>query len=270
MLKNITIGQYFPGSSPLHRADPRIKIILTLVFMVVIFLINSFFGYLTLALFTLMSIFISGIPISYTLKGLKPILIIIIFAALINFFTVPGTAVVNFKVFGIYIRITQEGLIEGAKIAFRLILLITGASLLTLTTTPILLTDGMEKLMQPLKKIKVPAHEIAMMMTIALRFIPTLLEETDKIMKAQAARGADFDTGSLVARAKSFIPVLIPLFISAFRRADELATAMEARCYRGSEGRTKMKQLKLGIVDLQVSAALAVFTAAIIYLEYFL
>ncbi len=270
MLINITTGQYFPGNSPLHRTDPRVKIILTFVFMVIVFLINSYYGYLILSFFTLLSIIVSGIPFQYTLKGLKPVLIIIILATIINIFTIPGTTLVQFGFLGISLKITHEGLIEGAKIALRLVFLITGASLLTLTTTPILLTDGMEKLMQPLKIIGVPAHEIAMMMSIALRFIPTILEETDKIMKAQAARGADFDTGNIFKKAKSFIPVLVPLFVSAFRRSDELATAMEARCYRGGEGRTKMKQLKFGNVDLKVSAVMIIFTAAIIYLEYLL
>lgn len=264
MIRDITIGQYFPGESSLHRADPRIKIILTLLFMVLIFLVNTFFGYLLVALFTTLIIVISGIPFKYTLKGLKPVIIIILFAAAINIFTVPGRTIFEYG----FIHPTYEGVIEAFKITFRLILLISGASLLTLTTTPILLTDGMEKLMEPMKKVGVPTHEIAMMMSIALRFIPTLLEETEKIIKAQSARGADFDTGNIMQRAKSFIPVLVPLFVSAFRRADELATAMEARCYRGSEGRTRMKQLRLSKVDLKVSAVMIVFSAAVLYLQY--
>ncbi|MCG8400000.1 MAG: energy-coupling factor transporter transmembrane protein EcfT [Firmicutes bacterium] len=264
MIKDITIGQYFPGDSPLHRADPRVKILLTLVFMVLVFLINTYMGYILLSLFTLTVIIMSEIPLKYTLKGLRPVLFIIAIAALINIFTVPGKYLVDYG----FLHISYEGILEAVKITFRLTLLIIGASLLTLTTTPILLTDGVEKLMEPLKRIGVPAHEIAMMMTIALRFIPTLLEETDKIMKAQAARGADFDTGNIIERAKSFVPVLVPLFVSAFRRADELATAMEARCYKGSEGRTRMKQLKLGTVDFQVSAVMILFGAVVLYLQY--
>lgn len=264
MIKDITIGQYYPGNSILHRSDPRSKLLLTFAFMIVVFLINSYLGFLSTALFMVIAIVLSGVPLKYTLKGLKPVLFIIVFAAVINIFTTPGTAVFKLG----FIRITYEGLDQTAKMALRLTLLIMGASLLTLTTTPILLTDGMEKLMAPLKKIRFPAHEIAMMMTIALRFIPTLLEETDKIMKAQAARGADFDTGNIIQRAKSFVPVLVPLFISAFRRADELATAMEARCYRGSEGRTRMKQLKFTKSDFGIMSATLLFMTCILVLQY--
>lgn len=265
MIKDITIGQYIPGDSMLHRSDPRVKILLTFLFMIVIFFINTFMGFLILSLFTLMITIGSGIPLKYTLKGLKPVLIIVIFAAVINIFTVPGTSIVQY---GFLSRITYEGVSMAVKMALRLILLIMGASLLTLTTTPISLTDGIEKLMNPLKRVGIPAHEIAMMMTIALRFIPTLLEETDKIMKAQAARGADFDTGNLIQRAKSFVPVLVPLFVSAFRRADELASAMEARCYRGSEGRTRMKQLRLTTVDFKISVIMVAFSAGVLLLQY--
>lgn len=265
MIKDITLGQYIPGSSYLHRTDPRVKIVATFAYMLVLFLIDSFIGYGIFTLFTLAVIISTDIPLKYTLKGLKPILFIIVFTAVINiFFNNQGTPVFELG----FIRITAEGLILTAKMIIRLSLLVISASLLTLTTTPILLTDGIEKLMNPLKKLGVPVHEMAMMMTIALRFIPTLLEETDKIMKAQSARGADFDTGNLVQRAKSFIPVLIPLFVSAFRRADELATAMESRCYRGSEGRTRMKQLKLERVDFVVSAGLVLFMGGLLFLEY--
>jgi len=264
MIKDITLGQYFPGDSLLHRADPRVKIILTFAYMIIIFLINTYMGFLILSLFTILAIVSSDIPVSYTLKGLKPVVIIIVFAAVINIFTTGGTPIFEYG----FVRVTYEGVSLAVKMALRLSLLIVGASLLTLTTTPILLTDGIEKLMQPLKIIGVPAHEIAMMMTIALRFIPTLIEETDKIMKAQAARGADFDTGNLMQKAKSFIPVLVPLFISAFRRADDLATAMEARCYRGSIGRTRMKQLKFTKADLQVSFIFIVVVFVILYLQY--
>lgn len=264
MIKDITLGQYFPGESMLHRTDPRIKIILTLLYMTVLFLITDYAGFLSYILFTLIAIVAAGIPLSYTLKGLKPVMVIIIFTAVINIFTTKGEVFVDLKI----LQGTYEGLDIAVKMALRLALLITGASLLTLTTTPISLTDGLEKLMAPLKRINFPVHEIAMMMTIALRFIPTLLEETDKIMKAQAARGADFDTGNLLHRAKSFIPVLVPLFISAFRRADELAIAMEARCYRGSAGRTRMKQLKLTGVDLIMSLILLVFSAGVLFLQF--
>jgi energy-coupling factor transport system permease protein len=264
MIKDITLGQYFPGDSLLHRTDPRVKIILTFAYMITIFLINTYVGFLILTLFTLLVIISSNVPLSYTLKGLKPVVIIVVFAAVINIFTTGGTPLFEFG----FVRITYEGVSLAVRMALRLSLLIVGASLLTLTTTPILLTDGIEKLMQPLKVIGVPAHEIAMMMTIALRFIPTLLEETDKIMKAQSARGADFDTGNMMQKAKSFIPVLVPLFISAFRRADDLATAMEARCYRGSAGRTRMKQLKLTKADAQASIIFIAIVSVILYLQY--
>lgn len=264
MIKDITIGQYFPGDSLLHRTDPRVKIILTFVYMTILFMVTTFTGFLLYALFTLVAIVGSQIPLRYTLKGLKPVAFIVLFAAIINIFTIGGTPLIGFGP----VQITYEGIDIAAKMALRLSLLIVGASLLTLTTTPILLTDAIEKLMNPLKRIGIPAHEIAMMMTIALRFIPTLLEETDKIMKAQSARGADFDQGKLLDRAKSFVPILVPLFISAFRRADELALAMEARCYRGSEGRTRMKQLKLTVVDLIVSGILAFFSALILFLQW--
>lgn len=261
---DITIGQYVPGDSLLHKADPRVKIVLTVVFMIAIFIVHTYMGFVMLVLFTLLTVTGSNIPVKYAIKGLKPILFIVIFAALINIFTISGTPVFEYK----FIHITYEGIDTAAKMALRLVLLVTGASLLTFTTTPISLTDGIESLMKPLNKISVPVHEIAMMMTIALRFIPTLLEETNKIIKAQSSRGADFDTGNLVQKAKSFIPVLVPLFVSAFRRADELAIAMEARCYKGGEGRTRMKQLKLGKVDFQITAILLIFTASLIYLQY--
>lgn len=263
MIKDITIGQYIPGNSMLHSADPRVKIILTFIYMTVLFLVETFAGFFMFALFTLLAIVSSSIPLKYTLKGLKPVMFIVIFAAIVNIFTVPGTPIFEYG----FLKITYEGLEMAAKMALRLGLLIVGASLLTLTTTPILLTDAIEKLLGPLKRIGVPAHEIAMMMTIALRFIPTLLDETEKIMKAQSARGADFDTGNLMQRAKSFVPILVPLFISAFRRADELAMAMEARCYRGSEGRTRMKQLKLTILDFYITSIMVVFSAFVLYIQ---
>lgn len=265
MIRDITLGQYYPGNSLIHKTDPRVKIILTFLFMVVVVLIKSYAGFLMAGLFTLLVVVVSEVPIKYTLKGLKPVLVIIIFAGSINIFFTKGTPVTES---GILHFITYEGINAAVFMTLRITILIMGSFLLlTLTTTPIQLSDGMEKLMEPFKKIGIPAHEIAMMMTIALRFIPTLLEETDKIMKAQAARGADFDTGNLLQKAKSFIPVLIPLFVSAFRRADELATAMEARCYRGSVGRTRMKQLKLSWRDLVASVAMGIFLAAVLILQ---
>ncbi|MDD4188867.1 MAG: energy-coupling factor transporter transmembrane component T [Eubacteriales bacterium] len=260
MIGNITIGQYYPGSSIIHRVDPRVKIILTLIFMILVFVVSSPAGYALVTLFTMIAVFYSEVPIRYALKGLKPLLFIIIFVALINILTVKGETILFEYSF---IHISLEGILTAGKMCLRLILLVITASLMTLTTTPIMLTDGIEKLLGPLKYIRVPTHEIAMMMTIALRFIPTLMDETDKIMKAQAARGADFDTGNIVQKAKSFVPVLVPLFISAFRRADELATAMEARCYRGGEGRTRMKQLKLTKTDAVVSGFILIFIAAV-------
>ncbi len=227
-------------------------------------MIDTYWGYLSLTIFTAISVITSNIPIKFVLKGLKPILFIVIFAAIINVFTISGNPIFEFG----FLTPTYEGLDVAVKMAIRLFLLIIIASMLTYTTTPIALTDGIEKLLYPLKYIKVPVHEISMMMTIALRFIPTLLEETDKIIKAQSSRGADFENGSFIARAKSFIPVLIPLFISAFRRADELATAMEARCYRGSEGRTRMKQLNFTKNDVIIVLITTVFMAGILVVQY--
>ncbi|MDP4147312.1 MAG: energy-coupling factor transporter transmembrane component T [Bacillota bacterium] len=246
MIKDITIGQYVPGDSFVHKLDPRIKIILSFLFVIDLFLVNNFKGYIFIVVFTIVSIAVSKIHLRYIYKGLKPVFILVIFTAILNILMTGGsTLVFQWKIIKIY----QEGLVLAAFMVLRLVFLIIGTSLLTLTTSPIELTDGIEKLLNPLKKIKVPAHELAMMMTIALRFIPTLIDETDKIMKAQMARGAEFESGSIITRAKNMIPVLVPLFISSFRRADELAMAMEARCYRGGEGRTRMKQFVLGYRD---------------------
>lgn len=261
MMTNITIGQYIPGDSIIHRADPRTKIIMSIVFMVMIFMVNTFWTFTAMTLFVILVVVVSGVPVRYTLKGLKPLLLIIVFTTVINIFSTKGTPISNVFPFK---HITYEGLILVVRLVLRLALIIVSSSLLTFTTTPILLTDGIEKLMNPFKRIGIPAHELAMMMSIALRFIPTLLEETDKIMKAQAARGADFDTGNLVQRAKSFVPVLVPLFISAFRRADELATAMEARCYRGGVGRTRMHQLKFTDADYKIVIAATTFFAGLL------
>jgi len=259
MIKDITIGQYVPGNSFVHKLDPRIKILLSLVYIVDLFLVNNFKGYIFIVLFTILVIFISKVHISYIYKGLKPIFILIIFTGAINILMTPGkgTAIFHWN----FINIYKEGLILAAFMSIRLIFLIIGTSIVTLTTSPIELTDGIEKLLNPMKKIGVPAHELAMMMTIALRFIPTLIDETDKIMKAQMARGADIDSGNIFNKAKSLVPILVPLFISSFRRADELAMAMEARCYRGGEGRTRMKKLIITSKDY-----VAVFSMCVLVL----
>lgn len=242
MIKDITIGQYVPGDSFVHKLDPRIKIAISIIFIIDLFIINQYFGYIFVLLFLAAAIIESKISVRFMFNGIRPMLILLIIMAILNIFMTPGKQLVCS--YGI-IKIYREGLDLAGFMILRLIFLIMGTSLLTLTTSPIELTDGLEKLMNPLKKIGVPAHELAMMMSIALRFIPTLIEETDKIMKAQMARGADFETGNLFQRAKSLIPVLVPLFISSFRRADELAMAMEARCYRGGDNRTRMKVLSL-------------------------
>jgi len=242
MIKDITIGQYIPGESFIHKLDPRFKILISILFIVDLFLVNNFKGYLYILIFILAIILISKLSFKYIYNGLKPILILLLITAILNIFMTSGKELLfQWKFISIY----KEGLIIAAFMIVRLVFLIMGTSILTLTTSPIELTDGIENLLNPFKKIGLPAHELAMMMTIALRFIPTLMDETDKIMKAQMARGADFESGNLISRAKSLIPILVPLFISSFRRADELAMAMESRCYKGGEGRTRMKQLKI-------------------------
>ena len=266
MLKDITLGQYFPGNSVIHRLDPRSKLIVVILYIVALFIAKSWISYGLLLLFLLTCIRVSGIPPKAIVRGMKPLVVILVFTGVLNlFYSEGGRVLVQFWIF----TITTEGLKRAIFMVGRILMLITGTFLLTYTTSPICLTDGLESLMNPLKKIHVPVHELAMMMCIALRFIPTLIEETDKIMNAQKARGADFETGSIVERAKALVPVLVPLFISAFRRADELATAMECRCYQGGEGRTKMKLLRftrwdydaflVGIALIVVSAALASF-----------
>jgi len=241
MIRDITLGQYYPGNSWIHKLDARIKIIWTFVYIISLFLIKDFWGYISI-LFTLgLIIGISGVPLKFILKGLKPIFLIIAFTFIINMFMTEGRPLLEIG----FLTITREGLYNAVFMGTRLILLIIGSSLLTLVTKPINLTDGIEKLLNPWRRIGLPAHELAMMMTIALRFIPTLLEETDKIMKAQMARGADFESGNIMNRAKSLIPLLVPLFISAFRIAQDLAMAMEARCYRGGDNRTRMNGMKL-------------------------
>ncbi|MGL5614862.1 MAG: energy-coupling factor transporter transmembrane component T family protein [Sarcina sp.] len=241
MIKDITIGQYIPGKSYVHKLDPRTKILITLLFVIDLFVINKFYGYIFIILFLGAAVLLSKVPVKYLYNGLKPIFILIIITAIFNVFMIKGgTLLWEWK----FLHIYSQGIRTAVFMILRLVFLIMGTSLLTLTTSPIELTDGIENLLGPLKKIGFPAHELAMMMTIALRFIPTLIDETDKIMKAQKARGADFESGNLIQKAKSLVPLLVPLFISSFRRADELAMAMEARCYRGGTGRTRMKQLK--------------------------
>jgi len=246
MLKGITIGQYYPGDSFIHRLEPRVKIGLITAYVVFLFLLGTALGYLTMMLVSLTVIFIARLPLKLLLRGLRPLFFIIGFTLLLHiFFTKGGDVLVQWGRF----TIESDGLFTGLMMAWRLILLVTTTSLLTLTTSPIALTDAIEGILSPLRPIGVPAHELAMMMTIALRFIPTLLEEAEKIMKAQMARGADFESGSIVKRAKAMIPLLVPLFISSFRRADDLALAMEARCYRGGKGRTRMKVPKVKGTD---------------------
>lgn len=264
MIGNITLGQYIPGESLLHRADPRIKIVLIFILMMVLFFIESIAGYLAFIMFTITMLVNTRVSMRYILKSVKPVLIILILTALLNIFTIPGEVIFQYK----FISISQEGIIVAIKMAVRLVMLILIASVLTLTTTPMDLTDGLERLMKPLNRLKVPVHEIAMMMSIALRFIPTLMEETEKIMKAQASRGADFDTGNIFERVKSFIPILVPLFVSSFKRADDLAMAMESRCYKGSHGRTRMKQMKLKSIDYYIVAFNSLFIGVLLIYEY--
>lgn len=263
MLKDITIGQYYPVDSPIHRLDPRVKILFTFIFMTSLFIINTFFPYGVIALFLLYTIHRSKIPLKYMLKGIKPLWILLLLTFAINAMLTPGRILWSFH----FLKVTEEGLRQGVFMFFRLIFLIVGTSLLTLATSPIELTDGIEKLLNPLKRFKVPAHELAMMMTIALRFIPTLLDETDKIMKAQMARGADFESKNMIKRAKSLIPLLVPLFISAFRRADELAMAMESRCYRGGEGRTRMNEICFDQKDYIACAVIGIYLILIVGLR---
>lgn len=244
-LKDITLGQYFPGNSPIHRLDPRAKLVALILYIVALFLAEWFITYAIMLAVLIVVVAVSTVKPKALLRGMKPILILLIFTAVLNMFYTPGRALVSFWIF----TITYEGIIHAFFMVVRIMMLISCTFLLTYTTSPLALTDGLEGLLSPLKKIKVPVHELAMMMSIALRFIPTLIEETDKIMSAQRARGADFDSGNLIQKAKALIPLLVPLFISAFRRADELATAMECRCYHGGTGRTRMNQLRFRPAD---------------------
>ena len=266
MLKDITLGQFFPGKSPIHRMDPRTKLILTVVYIVALFLAENWLSYLVMMVFLVSCVKISSIPPKSIVRGMKPLVFILMFTAILNlFYTDGGIVLVRLG----SLAITTEGLKRAFFMIWRIMMLISGTFLLTYTTSPISLTDGLESLLNPLKKIHVPVHELAMMMSIALRFIPTLIEETDKIMNAQKARGADFENGSIIDRAKALVPVLVPLFISAFRRADELATAMECRCYQGGEGRTKMKLLRYSRVDIQAFGICACLVAAVVTLAAF-
>lgn len=263
MLRDITLGQYFPGNSVAHRLDPRTKILLVVIYIVTLFQAEGWIGYGLVTVVTLLCMAASKIKPASMFKGVKPMLFIIILTALLNIFYTQGTPILPGWI------ITWEGIARAVQMMLRIILLISGTFLLTYTTSPIALTDGLEILMSPLKKLKVPVHEMTMMMSMALRFIPTLISETDKIMSAQKARGADFETGSIVQRAKALLPILVPLFVSAFKRADELAVAMESRCYHGGEGRTRMKQLKMQKRDYIALILGIVFLAIMIALKRF-
>ena len=255
MLKDITLGQYFPGNTVVHRLDPRTKLLMVVVYIVALFLAKWWVSYGVMLAFLVTAVVLSRIKPKALFRGLKPLIVIMVFTALINLFYSDGEVLVKFWIF----RITREGIMQAAFLVLRIMMLVTGTFLLTYTTSPIALTDGMESLLSPLKKLHFPVHELSMMMSIALRFIPTLIEETDKIISAQKARGADFESGNIFRRAKALVPILVPLFVSAFRRADELATAMECRCYHGDEGRTKLKQLHYrarDIITLLLGAAL--------------
>lgn len=265
MLNDITFGQFYPSDSFVHKMDPRFKLVIMFAFIIILFVINSFAGYIAAGIFVLLSIIMSKVPIKLLAKNLKPLWFVFIFMFALNlFFTRTGNVVFNVWI----IKITDDGIIKAIVMLVRLIMLIFFTGLLTLTTSPISLTVGIESLFGPLKKIKFPVHEMAMMMTIALRFIPTLIEETDKIMKAQMARGASFDTGNIMQKVKSMIPLFIPLFVSAFRRADELALAMTSRCYRGGEGRTRMTPLKVTANDYIASIMSLLFCGAMIAFEF--
>ena len=259
MLGNITLGQFFPGTSFLHMMDPRAKILATMIFIMAVFFADSVVGYGIVAAFTMLCFVVARLPVRVLWLSVKPLWVIIVFTLAIHVFMTPGEVLYEYG----FLTVTREGLATGSQMAGRLVFLILFSSLLTYTTSPIRLTDGIEHLLNPFRRFGVPAHELAMMMTIALRFIPTLLEETDRIMKAQAARGADFVTGNIVRRARNMVPLMVPLFISAFRRADELATAMESRCYRGGDNRTRMKELKVTWRDYVGTAAVVVATLAV-------
>lgn len=270
MLKDITLGQYFPGKSVIHQMDPRAKLIMLIVYIVALFMAVSWFSYGLMLVFLLTIIKISTIPFKSIIRGLKPLVFILVFTGILNLFFTEGKNLLPESWFiAKYVSISEEGILRAIFMLARITMLIMGTFLLTYTTSPISLTDGLESLLGPLKKIRVPVHELAMMMCIALRFIPTLIEETDKIMSAQKARGADFETGSLMERVRALVPILVPLFISAFRRADELATAMECRCYQGGDGRTKMKLLRFRLWDYEAFLVGVLLIAGVCVLRYF-
>ena len=260
MIRDITLGQYYPANSVLHRLDPRVKLVATLIYVISLFLFQSFTGYIVATVFLVSIIALSHVPVRFIFKGLKAVFILLIITAILNVFLTPGRELVSFW----KITITIEGVKLAAFMIIRLVYLIIGSSIMTLTTTPSSLTDGLEKGLGWMKFMKVPVHEIAMMMSIALSFIPILMEETDKIIKAQQARGADFESGNLIKRARALVPILVPLFVSAFRRANDLALAMESRCYRGGEGRTKLHPLKYKKRDAIAYLVLIAYLAAII------
>lgn len=264
MLKDVTLGQFFPGDSFVHKLDPRTKLVFLIVYIVALFTASNWISYGLILAFLVLTIIVSKIPIKSIVSGMKPLVFILIFTGVLNiFFTAGETVLVSFWIF----TVSVEGIVRAIFMMARILMLITGTFLLTYTTSPIALTDGLESLLSPLKKLKMPVHELSMMMCIALRFIPTLIEETDKIMSAQKARGADFETGNLLQRVKALVPILVPLFIGAFRRADELATAMECRCYQGGDGRTKMKLLRYHRGDLQAFVIGVLLLAAVIVLH---
>lgn len=265
MIRDITIGQYYPVDSPIHKLDPRVKLIGTMAFIFSLFTFNNFFGYIVVVIFVAGVIKVSKVPFKFIVKGLKAIVILLLFTVTFNMFLTPGKELFRIG----FLKITEEGFRSAIFMGIRLVFLIIGSSLMTFTTTPNHLTDGLERVLGPLKKIKVPVHEISMMMSIALRFIPILLEETDKIMKAQMARGADFESGGIMKRAKNLIPLLVPLFVSAFRRANDLAMAMEARCYNGGEGRTKMNPLKYHKLDMAAYLVIVLYFAVLIGVNIF-
>ena len=261
MLKDITLGQYFPGDSVIHRMDPRMKLILTIAYIVGVFMVGNLPGYALALAFLYLIVRVAGISFKYLVKGVRPLRFIILFTFVLNLFFVQGET----PIFTIgFFTLTREALHNAIFFALRLVFLVMGTSVLTLTTSPVQLTDGLERLLRPLQRFHFPAHELAMMMTIALRFIPTLLEETDKIQKAQMARGADFETGNLIARAKAMIPLLVPLFVSAFRRANDMAMALEARCYRGGDHRTRLRELAYTRLDLYGALAMVAYLAVIV------
>lgn len=260
MIRDITLGQYYPGDSAVHRLDARTKIIATLLYIIELFVVNNFWGFLIAAAALFAVIAVSRVPLKFIFRGLSAVFLIIAFTFLLNLFMVDGRVLWHWK----FLTVTYEGLHRAFFMAVRLVLLIIGSSIMTLTTKPVELTDGLEKLLKPFSKIGLPSHEIALMMTIALRFIPTLMEETDKIIKAQQARGADFESGNIVQRAKSLIPILVPLFVSSFRIAQDLALAMEARCYRGGGGRTRMNEIRFRRGDALAAGLMVLFLAVLI------